>query len=131
MNMNIFRKIFRAEFVILGVITLVLIAAAFCIFTVTVKSSSGDDNGYWNEYYAPVEADYVGEVRGYLNELGYCNPGVTLTHVTDEDLMRTYTICIHHRRFENLSEERREELENAVLNMGFADDRCSILIELI
>ncbi len=128
--MNMVKKIFRAEFVILGIITAVLIAGAFFLFTLTVKSSSGDDNGIWNDYYAPVEADYVSGVRQYLSEMGYSNPGVTLTHVTDENLMRTYTLNVHHMRFEGMSDERREVIMEALTDMGFEDDRCTIRVNL-
>ena len=130
-DMENFKKNIRGEIVILGIITVILIIAAFYLFSITVRSSADDDNSYWNEYYAPAETDYVAEVRGYLDDLGYSNPGVSLTHITDGELMRTYTLSIHHRRFENQSSEGREEIERAVLDMGFADDRCSFRIELI
>lgn len=130
-DMDNLKKIFRGEFLALGLITVMLIIAAFYLFSITVRSSAGDDNSFWNEYYAPAESEYVSEVRGYLDELGYCNPGVDLTHVTDSDLMRTYTVIIHHQRFGNLSSERKEEIEEAVLDMCFADERCSFRIELI
>ena len=129
--MNRLKKIFRMEFVILGIITGVLIAGAFFLFTLTVRSSDGDDNSIWNEYYAPAESEYISSVRSYLGEIGYSNPGVTLTHVTDSELMRTYTLCIHHRRFEDISTERKEEIITKLEEMGFEDDRCSIFIEFI
>ncbi|MCR5739897.1 MAG: hypothetical protein K6G43_08770 [Lachnospiraceae bacterium] len=129
--MNALRRIFRTENVILGIITIVLIIGAFYLFSITVKSTSDKDNRMWNDHYAPIEADYVRSVRDYLQDNGYVNPGVTLNYVTDENLMRTYTLSIHHTRIENADEMRKEEIEEALRNMGFEDDRCTICIELI
>lgn len=123
-------RIFKSEYVFLGILTVLLIAAAFFLFTITVKGSRPDDNAVWNEYYAPMESEYVSEVRGYLNENGYVNSGVTLTHTTDENLNRVYTLSIHHRRLEGCSAERREEISESLRLMGFEDDRCVICVEL-
>ena len=123
-------RIIKSEYVFLGILTLLLIAAAFFLFSITVKGKPADDNSVWNEYYAPMESEYVSEVRAYLNDSGYVNSGVTLTRTTDEELSRVYTLSIHHRRLEGCSEERREEISEILKSMGFEDDRCVICVEL-
>lgn len=128
--MKAFTRIFKSEYVYLGILTVLLIAAAFFIFSITVKGSRPDDNSVWNDYYAPMETEYVGSVRVYLNDLGYVNSGVTLTHVTDGDLNRVYTLRVHNRRLEGCSIEGREELCECLRAMGFEDDRSVILVEL-
>lgn len=128
--MKAFNRIFKAEYVFLGILTAILIIAAFFIFSITVKGNRSDDNSVWNDYYRPMETEYVGSVREYLNDLGYVNSGVTLTHVTDSDLNRVYTLSIHNRRLEGCSEERREELFESLRAMGFEDDRCVIRVQL-
>jgi len=128
--MKAFNRIFKAEYVFLGILTAILIIAAFFFFSITVKGNRSDDNSVWNDYYRPMETEYVGSVREYLNDLGYVNSGVTLTHVTDSDLNRVYTLSIHNRRLEGCSEERREELSESLRAMGFEDDRCVIRVQL-
>ena len=128
--MKAFNRIFKAEYVFLGIFTAILIIAAFFIVSITVKGNRSDDNSVWNDYYRPMETEYVGSVREYLNDLGYVNSGVTLTHVTDSDLNRVYTLSIHNRRLEGCSEERREELSESLRAMGFEDDRCVIRVQL-
>ena len=123
-------RIFRSEYLFLGLLTLILIVGAFFLFSITVKGNRSDDNRIWNEYYAPVESEYVSQVRGYLNESGYVNSGVTLTHTTDENLNRVYTLSVHNRRLSGCSGERREELSEVLRSMGFEDDRCVICVEL-
>ena len=129
-DMKTLGRIFRSEYVFLGILTILLIIAAFFLFSITVKGNRSDDNSVWNEYYAPLEDAYVAEVREYLNDNGYVNSGVTLTHTTDEELNRVYTLSIHHRRLEGCSEERREEISGVLKSMGFEDDRCVIRVEL-
>ena len=128
--MKTFRRIFRSEYVFLGILSVLLIIGAFFLFTITVKGNRSDDNAVWNEYYAPMESEYVSGVREYLKENGYANSGVTLTHTTDEELNRVYTLSVHHRRLEGCSEERRENLCEVLRSMGFEDERCVICVEL-
>ena len=123
-------RIFRSEYLFLGLLTVILILGAFFLFSITVKGNRSDDNRIWNEYYAPVESEYVSQVRGYLNDNGYVKSGVTLTHTTDENLNRVYTLRVHNRRLSGCSRERREELSEVLRSMGFEDDRCVICVEL-
>ncbi len=128
--MKTLSRILKSEYVFLGILTLLLITAAFFLFTITVKGNRSDDNSVWNEYYAPMESTYVAEVREYLNDNGFINSGVTLTHTTDSELNREYTLSIHNRRLEGCSEERRDEISGVLRSMGFEDDRCVISVRL-
>ena len=128
--MNILNRIFRSEILYLGLITVLLIAGAFFLFSITVRGSRSSDNSVWNEYYGPMEDGYVDSVREYMNDNGFVNSGVTLTHTTDEDLNRVYTLNIHHRRLENCGDERREEISAQLRSMGFEDERITIKVNL-
>ena len=123
-------RIIKSEYVFLGILTVLLILGAFFLFSITVKGNRSEDNAVWNEYYAPMESEYVSEVRQFLKDSGYVNSGVTLTHTTDENLNRVYTLSIHHRRLEGCSEERRGEISGVLRSMGFEDERCVICVEL-
>ena len=128
--MNILNRIFRSEVLYLGIITVLLIAGAFFLFSLTVNGSRSTDNRRWNEYYGPMEEAYIDSVRGYLNDNGFVNSGVTLTHTTDGDLNRVYTLNIHHRRLESCGDGRKEEIIESLRLMGFEDDRCTFDINL-
>ena len=92
------KKLLRKDFLVLGIVTIILVSAAFFIFTITANGLGTDDNSKLNDFYAPLENEFVVSSRAYLNESGYSNPGVSLTHTTDENLNRIYTLKIHKRR---------------------------------
>ena len=130
--MNTFiRHIFRKEFVYLGIITIALIGAAFYICSITSRSVTRYDNDVLNAYYSPLESEFVSEARALLNDRGFRNSGVSLTHTTDEELMRCYTLSVHHKRFNDITEEQKEEVIEQLMALGFSDDRCTIVISLI
>ncbi len=97
--------------VIMAVSALVLIGiTAFCI-SGTVHSSEKVERREREKYYRAIEAEYVKEVRFFLNEEGYSNSGVTMTKVIDEEENRSYTVTIHHRGIGNLQQEEQEQLQ--------------------
>ena len=69
------------------------------------------------KYYREIEAEYVKEVRFFLNEEGYSNSGVTMTKVIDEEENRSYTMTIHHRGIGNLQQEEQEQLQEELLQI--------------
>ncbi len=97
--------------VIMTISVLVLIAiTVFCI-SGTVYSSEKVERREREKYYRELEAEYVKEIRFFLNEEGYLNSGVTMTKVIDEEENRSYTVTIHHRRIGNLQQEEQEQLQ--------------------
>jgi len=127
----ILKKAFRKDLIVLAVVTLLVILAAFYIFSVTARGLGTDDNAKLNDFYAPLENEFVVSSRAYLNESGYNNPGVSLTHTTDEDLSRVYTLKIHHRRLNGISDEEKNRIISDLAGLGFADERCIIRISII
>ena len=125
------RKIVRKEYIILGIITAALIMTAFFIFSITAKSVTRFDNEIWNSYYKPLEDEFVTSARHFLNEEGFRNSGVTLTHTTDDELNRCYTLSVHHKRFNDITEYEKEEVIESLTELGFSDERCTIIIEFI
>ena len=68
-----------ARRVIITVSALALIGiTVFCI-SGTVHSSEKVERREREKYYREIEAEYVKEVRFFLNEEGYSNSGVTMT----------------------------------------------------
>ena len=102
-----------ARRVIITVSALALIGiTAFCI-SGTVHSSEKVERREREKYYREIEAEYVKEVRVFLNEEGYSNSGVTMTKVIDEEENRSYTMTIHHRGIGNLQQEEQEQHNDA------------------
>ena len=100
-----------ARRVIITVSALALIGiTVFCI-SGTVHSSEKVERREREKYYREIEAEYVKEVRFFLNEEGYSNSGVTMTKVIDEEENRSYTMTIHHRGIGNLQQEEQEQLQ--------------------
>ena len=129
--MSTFKNIFKKDYLYLGILTVVLIAAAFLVFSITVKGLEKNDSDALNDYFKVLEDEYVSSARADLNEEGYVNSGVMLNHTTDENGMRTYTLSVHNSRFEYASEERKEEIREALSELSFEDPRCTTGIKII
>jgi hypothetical protein len=129
--MNTVKNIFKKEYMYLGLLTVLLIAGAFFLFSLTVKGLERNDSEALNEYFEILEDEYVSSAREYLNEKGYVNSGVMLNHTTDENGMRTYTLSVHNSRFEYASDEKIEEIKEALEGLSFSDPRCTTGIKII
>ena len=129
--MNTLKTIFKKEYLYLGLLSLVLIAGAFFIFSLTVRGLEKNDSEALNEYFEVLEDEYVSSARAYLDEKGYVNSGVMLNHTTDENGMRTYTLSVHNSRFEYASEEKMEEIMADLTALSFSDPRCTTGIKII
>ena len=92
-------------------------ALALIGITGTVHSSEKVERRGREKYYREIEAEYVKEVRVFLNEEGYSNSGVTMTKVIDEEENRSYTMTIHHRGIGNLQQEEQEQLQEELLQI--------------
>ena len=103
---------------------LVLITVALILVTVfcttgTVMGMGKNAARVDEKYYRQMEKEYVEWVRSYLQEEGYGNSGVTLTKVLYEDGSREYTLNVHHKRIDKLSESEQSALRNILVQ--FAD----------
>jgi len=129
--MNTMKNILKKDYLYLGILTILLIAGAFIIFSITVKGLERNDSEALNDYFRILEDEYVSSARAYLNEEGYVNSGVMLNHTTDENGMRTYTLSIHNSRFEYASEEKTDEIKEMLESLSFTDSRCTTGIKII
>ncbi len=129
--MNTMKNILKKDYLYLGILTILLIAGAFIIFSITVKGLERNDSEALNDYFRVLEDEYVSSARAYLNEEGYVNSGVMLNHTTDENGMRTYTLSIHNSRFEYASEEKLDEIKEMLESLSFTDSRCTTGIKII
>lgn len=102
---------------IMAISALVLIGITTLCISGTVHSSEKVERREREKYYRELEAEYVKNVRFFLNEEGYSNSGVTMTKVIDEEENRSYTVAIHHRGIENLQQEEQEQLQAELLQI--------------
>lgn len=113
-----------------GVITVVLILViVFCVKG-TVFSKENNERAKANRYYAALEDEYLEQTKEFLKEQGYINCGVTMTRVTQEDGSREYTVLLHHRKFQKLGTDQKEELVEALSDMEFDRGICRFIYEL-
>ncbi len=125
------KNILKKDYLYLGILTILLIAGAFIIFSITVKGLERNDSEALNDYFRVLEDEYVSSARAYLNEEGYVNSGVMLNHTTDENGMRTYTLSIHNSRFEYASEEKLDEIKEMLESLSFTDSRSTTGVKII
>lgn len=119
------------EFSITAIITVLLVLIiAFCI-SGTVIGQNRSNAGAEEQYYRVAEREYVQEVRKLLEEKGYCNCGITMNRVIEENGTRRYTVTIHHRRIENLNDEQRNALALECQAIDFSAENCSIFHEFL
>lgn len=88
-------------------IGLVLILAFLLGSTAAGSKQNGPE---WEQYLAAKEQQLAGQMREYLGAAGYSNSGVNITHVTDEQGNREYTVRIHHQDFDVLEDGYKQKL---------------------
>ncbi len=106
----------RAGRIGFGAVTVFLIlVTAFCCAG-TVMSRTDLSRGETENYYRAEEKRLVSEARAFLRARGLADSGVMLTHITEADGSRIYTMTVHHAEIDRMSEEERlgllEELES-------------------
>lgn len=62
------------------------------------------------QYLAAREQQLATQMREYLGAAGYSNSGVNITHATDADGQRFYTIRIHHQEILLQEEDVKQQL---------------------
>lgn len=110
-------------------LTLALIlVAGFCMGSVAMGQTKSTVRVN-EQYYLPMETAYKEQVQTVLEEAGYVNAGIMLTHVREEDGTRIYTLKVHHKRLEKLDEKERESLSRALAACAFEGEGCRFLQE--
>lgn len=83
------------------------------VLSVSVKAYANDKKGReYREAIERSEAEYVKDVREYLNDYGFKNAGVNLTKEYDKDRNVTYKLVVNHHSFEYASDSKIRNMEN-------------------
>lgn len=109
--------------------TVVLILIIVLCIGATVKSESRSETQRVENRLQ--EQQLLSDMRQYLNDNGYRNSGVTLTHAMDEDGSCDYTFTIHHKRINGMSGTEREALSAELAQTCNPDGDCSVSYEYL
>ena len=112
---------------VFGVLTVLLVLIiVFCVKG-TVMSRENDERGRQNHYYAVLEREYLERTRLLLEEEGLRDCGVNFRWIADGNGNREYTILLHHRKLNRMSEQEKSALEDMLSEIEFRDASCSFL----
>lgn len=121
----------RTDGVLWGLAAIVLaLAAAVCVAG-GIRSQAADIQMAQEAYYQQLEREYIGRVRQFLEEQGYCSSGVTLNRVVDGDGQRSYKVLVHHGALERLEEEAQIQVLERIEGLGFQVPGCSFTARLL
>lgn len=112
----------RKTFRVLTVVLVLIIV--FCVKG-TVASRESVECGKRNHYYAVLEQEYLDRTHQVLEEQGLSGCGVNLRWVADGNGSREYTILLHHRKLNRMTEEEKSDLTDMLAKMEFQDEACS------
>ena len=115
-------------FVIFTFVVSMVIAFFICG---TVVSQADGKVTVDEESFPILEEEYVEEIKGLLDDLGYENSGVNLTMVADGEGNRSYQVKLHHKRINRLSEEEKEALFATVEELAFQVMGCEFEVSLL
>ena len=101
------KRINLVGYVMIGISLVVLLTL---IGGCTVSGQSKERAAERERYLARQEFVLAGELRVYLDGVGYENSGINITHMTDAEGRRSYSVMIHHRDITELDELGQREL---------------------
>lgn len=108
-----------------GILTVILVLIiVFCV-KATVMSRENAAGSKNNNYYAALEEEYLLRTRQLLEEEGLRNCGVNLRWVADTNGTREYTMLLHHRKLDRMSEQEKAELTDRLTKTEFREELCS------
>lgn len=98
-------------------------AAVFGVGKAALEAQSGRLAASKLRYEEQEEA-YVERARKILEEAGLNKAGVMLEYRQEADQTRSYTLYVHHRRWNNLGEKEKGRLEKELEDSAFKEKNC-------
>lgn len=108
-------------------LTIMIVFVLFSFVTMKVKGQGELDFAADREYYEQLEDNYTQRLRNMLTDKGYRNAGITMTKIYQIDGSREYTVQIHHKRINQLSDGEKLLLLNELTAVSFGGEQCSVL----
>lgn len=113
------------------IITGIFIFMTIFFSTATVRGEGKKRLQGEDPYYREMEETYMKQVREKLTNMGYENAGVYMSRIVETDGSMEYTVHIHHRRIDKMSEIQKEELERQLEQIEFSDCTAKIYRKFI
>ncbi len=111
--------------IIYAVISILTVLGLICGIAASAHGKSDIDAIQTDEYLDERAGEYCREIREYLNDEAFLNAGITMTYVTDEGAgTRTYTILLHHKKFDSLTLKEKETISDRIGKMAFFEENC-------
>lgn len=108
-------------------LTVMLVFTLFSLVTMRVKGQGEVDFAADRERYEQLEDSYTERLKDMLENKGYRNAGITMTKIYQPDGSREYTVQIHHKRINQLSDGEKILLLNELAAISFGGENCSVL----
>ena len=87
---------------------LMIMVMMVCGISTTVKAAAiNESEQISREEYKKMEEECVNHIKILLEEKGCKDAGVSLTYVTNDDVLREYTVVIHHKNIDRMSQDER------------------------
>lgn len=113
------------------IIAAALVLVILSMMTMTVNATEDKKLQHDNAFYEEMEDNYTETLGETLSDKGYRNAGITMTKVFYKSGEREYTVKIHHKRVERLSEEEKSGLLEELSEIGFSDEECRVCLKFI
>lgn len=108
-------------------LTVMLVFVLFSLVTMRVKGQGELDFAADRELYEQLEDTYTERLKDMLENKGYRNAGITMTKIYQPDGSREYTVQIHHKRINQLSDGEKILLLNELAALSFGGEECNVL----
>ena len=108
-------------------LTVMLVFTLFSLVTMRVKGQGEVDFAADREMYEQLEDSYTERLKDMLENKDYRNAGITMTKIYQSDGSREYTVQIHHKRINQLSDGEKILLLNELAAISFGGENCSVL----
>lgn len=114
---------------ILGLVTFAVIIVFVFMMNTKAEGSDMHPVSITGVQYQEAENQYIEQVRDMLTENGFCNAGINLEKSTTNQGSLIYTLSIHHRRFEKMTDEQKRELKDSLeeINLDVRFSKVSVL----
>ncbi len=108
----------------IGLAAMLFAAAAAFGFTRSALAAQQGKLAESKLRYEAQEEAYVERARRVLEEAGLDRAGVMLEYTQGADQTRSYTLYVHHKRWERLGEQEKDRLEKQLEDCAFDGENC-------
>lgn len=109
----------------IGLAAMLFAAAAAFGFTRSALAAQQGKLAESKLRYEAQEEAYVERARRVLEEAGLDRAGVMLEYTQGADQTRSYTLYVHHKRWERLGEQEKDRLEKQLEECAFDGGNCA------